>query len=583
MGSDNGGLTPFQSMAAELLRQYGRTYEEFLGLVAQMPQGYIRDGQFGIDRAKASDKVSRDDFIKRLTLFLYDLKAHPNDANVVFCKRHSESKYEPCSQKDMHRRVAKLWDRIFGCTPVSEISSCVKNIFMSVDQKADVRNRVFCVCDGMYFIPGAENNLFNSPEDTAGCFYTLQGPYSVFTADTSYKIKEYYDKFLAELLRGDRENKQFEDFYKELPVEFEWLKLWANEPVGGWQDRYWDILISHSTPFFKRLIEKSYWYDGPTRSGKSTANSLIRFTFGEDNCGGVTMNEYDDPHFNHRLVYCCVNVPDEEKGGMVTKRGCAIFKTLSAKAARELQVMGSNDPIRADGQFMSFHPTNSNVEWPDGESGPCLKRCLIIFFHNDLSRFDMTGGNFIEDTFVSNPDEYAKYLGTIFALANYFSRPDKKFFLSPEMSASNDYVAADTDSLGLYYKEFFKYFNGVYNEDFLFDDYKYACREYGWVQQSKAAVRQKFVALLTQKRKPVKLKTTQKSVRCHKLIGKNPHADILCPDYEIIGKEDNPFYGNAEALHEGKMSVVALLKNIWTAEQESKDDLEQSSLEVDYE
>lgn len=571
MAENNNGLTVFQNEMNNILGEYGRDYNELTTLIERMPKTYIQNGQFNIDRTKSSDKVNRDDFIKRLMLFLYDFKSHPNDKQVVFCKKHNEKHYKSCNSTELYERVAKLWESIFRCTPVSEITACVKNIFMSVNDDADIRNRVFCICENLYYIPGDDYNLIDNTDKTSGCYYTLEGPYSVFNEKNSNLIKEYYDKFLGELLREDRADKQFADFYTELPIEFGWAKLWANAPEDGWKDRYWDIIISHSTPYFKKLIEKAYWFDGPTRSGKSTSNKLLRFTFGENNCGGVTMNEYDDPHFNHKLAYCCVNVPDEEKGGLITKRGCSIFKTLSAKCPKDLQVMGSNIPIKADGQFMSFHPTNSNVEWPDGESGPCMKRCLVIFYHNDLSYFDMSGGDFIQDTFVSHPEEYAKYLGTVFALAHYFSRQDKKFFLSPQMAIANEFVASDTDSLGIYYDEFYKYFNGVYNEEFLYEDYKFACQQYGWVQQSKPALKQKFVALLTQKRKPVKLKMSQKSVRCHKLITKNPNADILCPEFEILNKKDNIFFSTAGNLHEGKMSVVAYLRNLRISEQEERE------------
>ena len=561
-------LTESQNRFNDLMHQYGRTYDEFSEEVKRMPREYFNDGQFSISRSASKDKISRDDFIKRMTLFLYDLKAHPCTDSVIFIRKHGGKRYRSCTIKELTKYIASIWNMVFNCTPVNEIDTCAKNVMRSVTENADIRNRVFSICENLYFVPGDENNLKETPDETTGCYYTLDGPDKLLGVEKSHLVKEYYDKFNEELYREDRRGKQFYEFYRDLPMDFEWIRMWANEPEDGWRDRYWDILISHSTPFFKKLIDKIYWYDGPRRSGKSTSNMVIRFTFGDNNAAKVALNEYADEHFNHKLLYCCVNAPDEEKKGTLSPEGCQIFKSLSAKIPKELKVMRDNNPVTADGQFMSFHPTNSNIGWPDGESGPCLYRCIIIFFHNDLSKYDNNGKDFIEETFKKNPEEYAKYLGTIFALAGYFSREDKNFFLSPQVALANEYISVDTDTLGIYYDEFYKYFNGVCNADFLFEDYQYACREYGWEQQSKSAFRQKFVALLTSKRNPVKLKCKPaKTIRAHKLITKNSHADILCPDFDIA-EFDSQTFRNAGILHDNKISVVACLKNAREAELE---------------
>lgn len=584
--SGNSSLTKLQQTFFGRLVLYGRGKKEWELFLGDLPKGYVQDGQFAINKTKSSDRVLRDDFIKRLAMFLFDFRVHPDDSSIVYYKKHSATAYCRCTEKALAHDINELWNMFFDCTPVKEVDDCVKNILRNVMKTADTRNRVYRLTDNLYFVPDEKSSIVSLPPEGKECFFTLDGPYSLFNGSEEMikLLKESYDNFLSILDSEIYGQFQFKNFYEDLPRDFEWIRLWSAEDVEGYKDRYWDIMCAFSTPFHKKLIEKAYLFDGTTRTGKSTCRNVIEFTFGKDKTAKVRIPDYNNYHVNNVLAYCCVNSPDEELGGMVSKEACANFKTFATKGEVELPVK-NKQPIHADGQFMSFHPTNSNIEWPDGESSPCLQRCLIIKFFKYLGDFDMNGKDFITSTFKDHPEEYAKFLGQVFALASYFSRDDKEFFTSDKMKETNEYIAEETNSLDLYYRYFFKFFDGVTNEGFLWEDYQFACWQFGWVQQSKSALRQRFGLMLMQKPKPRKI--GMRSVR-YVRHPKFSSPQVLFPDYEIhvldeFAQSDTTPWGNAENMHDHKLSVVATLFQMEeqrkAAEEEKKLDKGQKGLE----
>ena len=567
MGSDVM-MTPFGdglSTSDRFLGTYGRNTAELNELCKTFPKEYFSDGQFAIHRTKAGDKANRDDFIKRVALFLYDFRIHPEERAIMYFKKHSDNTYMVCTTETLARELNVLWEFFFRCTPTKEVDECAKNIMRSVTEKADIRDRVFRLADDLFYVPDENDAILSLPPDGKECFFTLDGPYSLFNGNEYLTglVKESYDNFLGILDSKEYKGLQFKDFYEVLPRDFSWVRLWSAEDVEGYKDRYWDIMIAYSTPFFKRLIKKAYMLDGPTRTGKSTCRDVLAFIFGMDKVAEVRIPDYNNYHVNNKLAYCCVNAPDEEKGGAISKEACANFKTLATKGSVELAVK-NKQPIRADGQFMSFHPTNSNIEWPDTEASPCLRRCLTIKFFKDLSKFDTGSKGFIETTFLEHPDELARFMGQVFALASYFSRENKEFFISQKMIETNAFISAETNSLDLYYQYFFKYFDAVSNENFLWEDYQYACYEFGWTQQNKSAMRQRFGILLMNKPTPKKIGT--KSVR-YVRHPKFSQPQVLYPDYTIhvlnsFAQKDTTPWGCAAQMHDAKQSVVATLQRM---------------------
>lgn len=572
---------------ADFIREYGRSMTELEEFGQTLPRAYFKDGEFAIDRTKGADRVNRDDFIKRFCLFLYDFRAHPNEPSIVYFKKHGDATYSKCTEESLAKAINGLWERFFQCTPTDEVNKCVSNVMRSISVTANIRNRVFRLADGLFYVPDENDSIVSLLPDGKECFFTLDGAYSLFNGsrELTELLKKSYADFMKILNDPKYKKMQFKDFYDDLPMDFDWVKLWADDSVDGFVDRYWDIMIAFSSPFHKKLVKRVYLLDGFTRTGKSSCRDLLVYIFGHDQTAEVRVPDYSNYHVNNKLAYCCINAPDEEKGGAISKEACANFKTLATKGSVLLAVK-NKQPILADGQFMSFHPSNSNIEWPDTESGPCLKRCLIIKFFNDLSRFDnIPNFDFIEETFKKHPENLAKFLGQVFALASYFSKPDKEFFISQKMIEANAFVSAETNSLDLYYKSFFKFFDAVTNENFLWEDYQYACYEFGWTQQNKSAMRQRFGLLLMNK--PIPRKIGTKSVR-YVRHPKFSQPQVLYPDYAIhvldsFAQKDTTPWGNAAQMHDAKQSVVATLMRMEEqrlAEKEEKEaEPEQRSFE----
>lgn len=572
--ADGRLTTPFngQSLAAlELfVRGYGHTARDFVYEIGNFPVDYFKDGQFNIHRTASKDKANRDDFIKRVAMYLFDFRRHPEERNIVFFKRCKENVYRRATEETLAQELNLLWEFFFQCTPTREVDECARNILRNVMEVADVRNRTYRIADGLFFSPSDKDALFVAPPEGKECFFTLEGAYATIgrSPECTSLVRKSYEAFLRILDAPERENLQFRNFYKDLPRDFEWIKTWSATDVPGSVERYWDMMVAFSTPFFKKLIERTYLLDGKTRTGKSSFHDVLIYLFGANNTSQVMITDFANYHVNNALAYCCINSPDEEQGGVVPKAACPIFKTFATKRGVSLPVK-NKQPVWADGQFMSFHPTNSNLEWPDTESGPCLKRCLIIKFFKSLEHLDLQGKNFVEATLIDHPEEFAKFLGQIFALATYFSRDDKAFFISEQMIAANEYVSTETNSLVLYYNYFFKFFDAVSNDDFLWEDYVRACWAYGWTQQAREAFKRQFDTLLMQKSSPRKL--NNKSIR-YKRAPKFSSPQVLYPDYTILIADEaaqsyTTPYGTAEQMHKSRLSVVATL---WDMEEQRK-------------
>lgn len=560
--------TPFpDSNLAELevfTRQYGHTARDFIYECNTFPQAYFKDAQFNIHRTKGADKPNRDDFIKRVAMYLFDFRRHPEEKTIVFFKKHSGTVFRRATEDALAEELNDVWEFFFQCTPTREVDECARNILRNVKEEADIRNRVYQVADGLFFTPDDSDALCRVLPEGKDCFFTLKGSYDTLTGEeyTGLLEKSYYD-FLGLLDSPEYKELQFKNFYADLPRSFKWVETWSATETPGSVERYWDMMVAFSTPFFRKLIERAYLLDGKTRTGKSSYHDVFVFLFGRENVSEVKITDFANYHVNNALAYCCINSPDEEQGGLVPKAACPIFKTFATKRGVSLPVK-NKQPIWADGQFMSFHPTNSNLEWPDTESAPCLKRCFTIKFFKNLEHLDLKGRTFAEFTFTEHPEELAKFLGQVFALATYFSREDKDFFISEQMEIANEYISKETNSLVLYYNYFFKYFDAVSNDDFLWEDYQYACWTFGWTQQGKDAFSRQFDSLLMQKSSPRKI--NNKSVR-YKRVPRFSSPQVLYPDYEIVLADEfartySTPYGNAAKMHKERLSVVATLHEI---------------------
>ena len=62
-------------------------------------------------------------------------------------------------------------------------------------------------------------------------------------------IKSEFDRWDGIFMAHDIRGESFQDFYTELPIDYQFIKAWAREGSAGWVDRYWDTCIATSTNF----------------------------------------------------------------------------------------------------------------------------------------------------------------------------------------------------------------------------------------------------------------------------------------------------------------------------------------------
>lgn len=542
--------------------------EDLKEFLSELPDAYVDKSDFSLKidaYAGGANKVKRDDFIKRLTLFVWDLEVHPEDKRRFFGKRVDDKSqdYAPMGEDDIRAAVQDLWEQIFHCTPQNEIKSCAENVMNSIREKAHINNGCFKIGEHLYYShdQGVTPYLLHGKRS----YYKLEGVCEV-VGEPEYQaiIAEEYEEF-GKLL--ERSGDDFGTFYTELPMDFEFIKLWANEGVNGFQDRYWDMMVALATPFFKTLPKKAYFLNGPSRSGKSAFVNLLHFIFGRRNTSTVCLADLDNWDVNNILASTLMNAPDEEVGGTITKKTASVFKTIATHGSDgeeiNLSKKNSSTGIVMKPNFMCYFPSNSIPEFPDKESGPCMRRALVIIFSADLSRFDTGGKSFLEDTIKGNPVQFAKLMGQVFALAQFFSKPDHKFFISNTMVTANAILAEENNSLELYYEAFYKFFDGVSNLNFHYADYKNCCKDFGWIIQSESAFKQRFIALHGEK--PKIRKIGDEVMRCVR-TPKYSTAQILSPKTYIQG------YGNGEQIHDQHMSVVGIMHRIEKARQEKEEE-----------
>ena len=154
--------------------------------------------------------------------------------------------------------------------------------------------------------------------------------------------------------------------------------------------------------------------------------------------------------------------------------------------------------------------------------------------------------------------------------------------MSEEMKKANKFAAVETSSLDLYYDYFFKFFDAVSNEQFLWEDYQRACWAFGWTQQNEPAFRRQFEILLMQKSTPRKIPPNyNKTVRFIRQP-KFSSPQVLYPGYELLIADEfsqsySTPYGNAAQMHKDKLSVVATLYELERQREAEKEERELES------
>lgn len=275
-----------------------------------------------------------------------------------------------------------------------------------------------------------------------------------FTEEQEKIFWDRYEQVRGELERGEEVER------------YEFLKTWAD----GNHDIYMDLHRAHAYMFLKKKPLGSYVLIGIRRNGKSTYIKLTHSIMGNNNTSMVQLGELGDDHKVHELRHTLMNAPDEEEDRAVSAQG--FFKTLADHGSTMLSVMRSNAPVRLDCDFMCFFPMNHTPEWKGSGAAACMNRSLIIPFNADLSKFDKTTNNFMQDTFT--PDVMADYMGSVFAYAWWYHRHD--FDFSETMKSEQGALEQDLDSCITYFKHFVKYFDGFESFKVVYEDYQYWCQ-----------------------------------------------------------------------------------------------------------
>lgn len=274
---------------------------------------------------------------------------------------------------------------------------------------------------------------------------------------------------------------------------FPFVMAWADDNI----DTYEDIMRAFASCFLDKKPMGSYFFIGPSRNGKTTANDLLRTILGANNCAAIRLTDFGNWHAAKDLLSIYANLPDEDSKidnkGDVSPLVFANFKTAADHGEITMDKMRDQERYRVDCDFMSFFPMNHYPQWDLAGSGAeaCVKRCWPIFFTHDFSAEDVKTTNFAEETFT--PKNLAPFVGTVLALAAYHTaHPLRK---SATMEAHNALIENETSSTSVYRDLFLANFNGFESQDLLWRDYMLYCQDHEY-KYGKRADFLKFVNTL---------------------------------------------------------------------------------------
>lgn len=447
----------------------------------------------------------RDDMVMRtLTHCIYEFAYNKDDSKDIYWRKRVDGPSAPFSRVPVDREgpkikkeVRRLYELFFKISPSAETKACVDNVLQSVDKEADLANGLWYTCDNLFW--DAENCSLVPPEalnkrevyKEIGSTSRTPGTDPTLISEEFNRWTELFAYSSTHSIYGrplDTE-RDWEAFYKKLPLDYDFVKIWANEGTNGWVDRYWDTCIATATNFMYNKPPIMYILKGKTRNGKSAYVSHLHGLVGRHQTTDLTLPDLADWSLNNALFGSLLNAPDEDLAGELNAKATAAFKTISAKTEMKVPVKYSSMPLRIIPRFMIFDPRNDPPKF-FGDPIPCMKRIRFIFFLNDLTKLDNKPKDFWKETFEDNPVMLSKYVGFLLALAKYFS--EHEMWYSKTMMASSDYMAETIVSTTLYYKYFTTFYAGFESWDILKRDYYNFCKERGYTPNDEAILRQEF-------------------------------------------------------------------------------------------
>lgn len=447
----------------------------------------------------------RDDMVMRtVTKLIYEFAYNKDDSRDLYYRERKDGLTAPFSRVPVDRegfkfkkKVGELYKTFFKISPATEIKACVENVIQSVDKEADLDNGLWYTADNLFW--DAENCTLIPPEALCGReVYKEIGGTSRTPGVDPILISEEFNRWTELMAYSSTHSihgnpldteRDWESFYKKLPLDYDFVKVWAKEGSQGWVDRYWDTCIATATNFMYNKPSIMYMLKGKTRNGKSAYVEHLHGLVGRHQTTDLTLADLADWSLNNALFGSLLNAPDEDLAGELNAKATAAFKTISAKTEMKVPVKYSSMPLRITPRFMIFDPRNDPPKF-FGDPIPCMKRIRFIFFLNDLTKLDNKPKHFWKEVFVDHPDMLSKYVGFLLALAKYFS--EHEMWYSKTMMASSDYMAETIASTTLYYKYFTTFYAGFESWDILIRDYNNFCKERGYKPNEEAILRQEF-------------------------------------------------------------------------------------------
>lgn len=484
-----GGAWP--RLAAEVEGERLAAWGEYMVRAGYLvPEAYTLSGTL----LKNGEVKKRDDMVsKTITKFIYEFARNKDDSRDIYWRKRADGPEAPFTRVPVTKDVVWLRDKVFdfyemffNMSPASEVKACVENVLQSVRKDADLHNGLWYTGSGLFW--DAENHTLVGPEGLEGReTYKEIGGVSRTQGTDSTLVYNEFNRWTA--IFDSHTNKDWGQFYEDLPMEYDFIKVWANEGSQGWVDRYWDTCIAVATNFMYNKPPIMYMLKGKTRNGKSAFVSHLHGLIGRHQTTDLTLPDLADWSLNNALFGSLMNAPDEDLAGKLDAKATAAFKTISAKTEMKVPVKYSSIPLRITPHFMIFDPRNDPPEF-FGDPIPCMKRMRFIFFLNDLTKLDNKPKNFWEDVFVAHPKMLSKYVGFLLAIAKYFS--EHEMWYSNTMVKSSDYMAETMASTTLYYRYFTTFYAGFESWDILKKDYFNFCRERGYKPNDESVLRQEF-------------------------------------------------------------------------------------------
>ncbi len=498
---------------------------------------------------KSGGKLQRDELALRVIMYNYEFRRHSQNRTLYFYKLRGADVFTQFVKDDQTIRdiVTKTYRSLYKISPSAEVNNTIANIINNITTTADMSAGIIKVGDHLYWYPkdGVLKDTLGSCDE---CYYVLfnspeskEIPPIEITRDDANSILGYYYDTWDVLNKYEQENIQFDSFYKDLPMDFEFVKTWAEMSLPGAQDRYWDIIMSFVPNFLYRKPKAAYFLLGEARGGKSSYIELLHYIMGRRNTSTVKMSELADSHKNLTITSTIMNAPDEEKEGKLTDEDIANYKTIATHGQLELNVMYSQVPQKVSTDFMMYIPSNAMPDFHGAGAEACLERAKVISFLANLSRFDKHPVSFLGGI-VTKPI-ICQLIGNVFAFAKYFS--NHVFWFSPAMDASKKFVAEATNSSKIYADRWKQYFDGYERWNDVWDDYKNWCRANSYQFEEAKSLKMRFNAYSIVGRTNAKAPDGEWR-KVYKIAGTKP---VMFHDHEV-----SKFLGTIEDLHDGKLN-----------------------------